>query len=122
MPETYGPVLLRRKAKKMRNETGNPKIVAPSELEKLDFKHLVVVVLTRPIRMFLFEAIVLFSCLYLSLAYGIFYGLWNPLGGRQVKLTNAQCSFRPSIPFLRSHMASTPERWGCASCPLESVR
>lgn len=43
------------------------------ELEKHDFKHIATVVLTRPIRMFFFEAIVLFSCLYLSFAYGIFY-------------------------------------------------
>lgn len=73
MPETYGPVLLRRKAKILREKTGDADIVAPADLEKRDFWDLVTVVLTRPIRMFLFEAIVLFSCLYLSLAYGIFY-------------------------------------------------
>jgi multidrug resistance protein len=73
MPETYGPVILKRKAKKMRKETGNPNIVAPSELEKQDLWEMVAVVLTRPVRMFLFEAIVLCVCLYLSLAYGIFY-------------------------------------------------
>jgi multidrug resistance protein len=73
MPETYGPVILKSKAKKMRKETGNPNIIAPSDLEKQDLRQLVVVVLTRPIRMFLFEAIVLCTCLYLSLAYGIFY-------------------------------------------------
>ena len=76
MPETYGPVILKRKAKKMRKETGNPNIVAPSELEKRDPWELVAVVLTRPIRMFLFEAIVLCVCLYLSLAYGIFYSMF----------------------------------------------
>ena len=73
MPETYGPVILKRKAKKLRKETGNPNIVAPSELEKQDLWELIAVVLTRPIRMFLFEAIVLCVCLYLSLAYAIFY-------------------------------------------------
>lgn len=73
MPETFGPVLLRRKAAKLRKETGDQKIVAPVELEKQDLWELCSVVLTRPIRMFLFEMIVLCSCLYLSLAYGIFY-------------------------------------------------
>ena len=73
MPETYGPVILQRRAKKLRKETGNPKIVAPTEVENQDLWDLIAVVLTRPIRMFLFEAIVLCSCLYLSLAYGIFY-------------------------------------------------
>ena len=73
MPETFGPVLLRRKAKKLRKETGDQNIVAPSELERKGLWEIITVVLTRPVRMFLFEAIVLFSCLYLSLAYGIFY-------------------------------------------------
>ena len=77
MPETYGPVILRQKAKRLRKETGNPNIVAPSDLEKQDLWDLVTVVLTRPIRMFLFEAIVLCVCLYLSLAYGIFYSRCN---------------------------------------------
>ena len=82
MPETYGPVLLRRKAKKLRKETGNANIVAPSELEDQDLRQLIVVVLTRPIRMFLFEAIVFCSCAYLSLAYGIFYSTWERLRPR----------------------------------------
>jgi MFS family permease len=73
MPETYGPVILKRKAKKMRKESGNSNIAAPSEVQKQDLWEVVSVVLTRPVRMFLFEAIVLCTCLYLSLAYGIFY-------------------------------------------------
>lgn len=57
----------------MRKETGNREIYAPIELEQRDMKQLVTVVLTRPIRMICFEAIVLCSCLYLSFAYAIFY-------------------------------------------------
>ncbi|GAB7353215.1 hypothetical protein MBLNU459_g3735t2 [Dothideomycetes sp. NU459] len=53
--------------------TGNKNISAPIELEQNDMKQLITVVLTRPLRMFLFEAIVLCSCLYLALAYAIFY-------------------------------------------------
>ncbi|PPJ49734.1 hypothetical protein CBER1_02860 [Cercospora berteroae] len=73
LPETYGPVLLKRKAEKLRVETGNEKIVAPIELENQSWGEFITVVLTRPVRMFLFEWIVLFSCLYLSVAYAIFY-------------------------------------------------
>ncbi|KAK5155727.1 hypothetical protein LTR04_005750 [Oleoguttula sp. CCFEE 6159] len=73
MPETYAPVVLEGRAQKMRKETGNPNIFAPIELEKKGMKQMITVVLTRPIRMFCFEAIVLFTCLYLSLAYAIFY-------------------------------------------------
>jgi len=72
MPETYGPIILKSKAKKMRKE-GNASAFAPIELEKKDMHELFVVVLTRPIRMFLFEGIVLASCLYTALVYAIFY-------------------------------------------------
>ncbi|KAL8841268.1 MAG: hypothetical protein Q9176_003361 [Flavoplaca citrina] len=73
MPETYGPAILKRKAQRMRRETGNPNIFAPIELEKKGARQMITITLTRPIRMILFEAIVLFSCLYLSIAYAIFY-------------------------------------------------
>ncbi|USW49359.1 Putative major facilitator superfamily, MFS transporter superfamily [Septoria linicola] len=73
LPETYGPVLLKHKAEKLRKETGRSDIVAPSELEEQSWTQFITVVLTRPVRMFLFEWIVLFSCLYLSVAYAIFY-------------------------------------------------
>ena len=75
--ETYGPVLLKRRAQKMRKESGNLNIRAPIELEKEDLRHIVTMVLTRPVRMFIFEPIVLFSCLYLSFVYGVFYMLFQ---------------------------------------------
>ncbi|MCJ1452410.1 hypothetical protein MMC28_002753 [Mycoblastus sanguinarius] len=73
LPETYGPTILKRRAKKMRKETGNTQIFAPMELEKKGAKQMVTVTLMRPLHMIAFEAIVLFTCLYLSLAYAIFY-------------------------------------------------
>ncbi|KAI7637083.1 MFS general substrate transporter, partial [Hortaea werneckii] len=73
MPETYGPIVLKRKAKYLREKQGDANMVAPVELQKQDLRELVVVVLTRPIRMFLFEAIVTTTCLYLSVVYAIFY-------------------------------------------------
>lgn len=57
----------------MRKETGNLNIFAPIELEEKGAKHMIAVTLTRPFRMFFFEWIVLFSCLYLAFAYGIFF-------------------------------------------------
>lgn len=73
LPETYLPVLLHRKARKLRLKTGNQEFVALCELEKHGARHMITVVLTRPFRMLIYESIVLFSCLYLSLAYAIFY-------------------------------------------------
>lgn len=56
LPETYAPVL-----------RGDGAALRP------DLRELVTKVLTRPLRMLLFESIVLFSCLYLSLIYAIYY-------------------------------------------------
>jgi multidrug resistance protein len=75
MPETYGPILLKWRAQKLRKETGDQSIVAPIELEKTDIRQIMTVVLTRPFRMILFEPIVSLTCLYLSLIYGLFY-MW----------------------------------------------
>ena len=73
LPETYGPTILKRRARKLRKETGNSNIFAPIELEKKGTKQLITVTLARPLRMFFLEWIVLFSCLYLALVYSIFY-------------------------------------------------
>ena len=48
-------------------------IFAPIELEKKGAKQMMTVTLMRPLHMIVYEAIVLFTCLYLSLAYAIFY-------------------------------------------------
>lgn len=73
IPETYAPVLLRRKAAKMRKETGNMQIIAKSELIPQTWGYIITNVMTRPFRMLVHESIVLFTCLYLSLAYAIYY-------------------------------------------------
>ncbi|GAB7341845.1 hypothetical protein MBLNU457_g0165t1 [Dothideomycetes sp. NU457] len=73
MPETYGPIILKRRAQRLRKKENNPNIVAPIELEKTDIRALMTTVLTRPVRMIMYEAIVLCSCLYLAYAYAIFY-------------------------------------------------
>jgi hypothetical protein len=66
--ETYGPTILKRRARRLRKETGDESIIAPLELEKTDLNHIVTVILTRPLRMICFEPLVLFTCLYLSYA------------------------------------------------------
>lgn len=72
LPETYGPTILKTRAQKMRKDIANPNIFAPIELEKKGVYQMMTVTLTRPLRMIAFEAIVLFTCVYLSLAYAIF--------------------------------------------------
>lgn len=73
MPESYGPVILKRRARYLRKETGNTSIVAALELQKGGAKEMITKTCTRPIRMLFSESIVLFTSVYLSLAYAIFY-------------------------------------------------
>ncbi len=73
MPETYAPVLLSRRAARLRKETGDPDIFAKSDLQKKTFRYVVTVVMTRPYRMLFQEVIVMSVSAYCALAYGIFY-------------------------------------------------
>lgn len=73
LPETYAPVLLSRRAAKIRKADPKAQVYSAADLEPHDFKQLVTRVLTRPIRMILTELIVTATCLYLSLVYAIFY-------------------------------------------------
>ncbi|KAJ9195978.1 hypothetical protein DTO164E3_6516 [Paecilomyces variotii] len=73
LPETYGPTILQRRAKLLRKETGNQSIVSPLDLQNRNLKETLWITLTRPVRMIIHESIVSFSCLYISLAYAIFY-------------------------------------------------
>ncbi|KAI0908409.1 major facilitator superfamily transporter [Ustulina deusta] len=73
LPETYAPVLLTRRAQKLRKADPTAQVYAAFELEDKDIKQVVTKVLTRPIRMILTEKIVTATCLYLALVYSIFY-------------------------------------------------
>ncbi|KAI9842675.1 MAG: hypothetical protein M1837_006960 [Sclerophora amabilis] len=73
MPETYAPIILKTRAKKMREAQGHTHIDAPLDLEDHGLKHMLLVTLTRPIRMIFFEAIISFTCLYISLCYALYY-------------------------------------------------
>ena len=73
LPETYGPIILKKRAERMRNESENPNVFAAIELEKKGPRQMMTVTLMRPLHMIFHEAIVLFTCLYLSIVYAIFY-------------------------------------------------
>ncbi|KAI1112744.1 major facilitator superfamily transporter [Nemania sp. NC0429] len=73
LPETYAPVLLTRRAQKLRKADPTLQVYAAFELEDKDIKQVVTKVLTRPLRMIVSELIVTATCLYLALVYAIFY-------------------------------------------------
>ncbi|KKY20900.1 putative polyamine transporter 3 [Phaeomoniella chlamydospora] len=111
MPESYAPILLRRKAKQLRSQTGNPNIVARFELEPQTWRYLATTVLSRPFHMLIHESIVLFTCIYISLAYGILY-LFFQAYPIIFQGTNSVYHFTP----LQSGLAFIPIGIGACLC------
>ncbi|KAJ9664495.1 hypothetical protein H2198_000146 [Neophaeococcomyces mojaviensis] len=72
-PEVYGPVLLKRKAERVRKETGNSIYYHPHEELKLDFKSIVTKQLSRPLLMLTTEPMVTCIAFYASFVYGVLY-------------------------------------------------
>ncbi|KAJ4138678.1 hypothetical protein NW768_002531 [Fusarium equiseti] len=78
LPETFGPTILARRAKKIRKDaqktgSANGETYAAIELEAKGWRNLMSVVLVRPIHMLFTELIVAASSLYIALAYSIYY-------------------------------------------------
>ena len=60
----------------MRKESKYINVFAAIELEKKGARQMMTVTLMRPVHMIVHEAIVLFTCLYLAIAYAIYYLLF----------------------------------------------
>ena len=73
LPETFAPILLSRRAKKMRQKDPSSRAIAPRDLETTDMHQLFTVILARPLKMLFHEPIVAAICAYLALVYAIFY-------------------------------------------------
>ncbi|THD00174.1 hypothetical protein EYZ11_000365 [Aspergillus tanneri] len=72
-PESYLPVILSRKAARLRKETGNKNIVAATDNQKKSLRYILTVIMMRPYRMLFQETIVACVCLYSTLVYAIYY-------------------------------------------------
>ncbi|RGP68151.1 hypothetical protein FSPOR_5495 [Fusarium sporotrichioides] len=78
MRETYAYTILDRKTKKLRKETGNPKL--RSALAKdITTKELFSMAMVRPTKMLLFAPIVSLLSLYMALVYGYLYLLFTAI-------------------------------------------
>ncbi|POV94904.1 hypothetical protein PSHT_15959 [Puccinia striiformis] len=75
--ETYSPILLSRKAKKIRKETGDLKFYSAHEKADYSFKAVVRRTIFRPFEMIFTEPILMFVTIYLALVYGLLYGLFE---------------------------------------------
>ena len=73
LPEVYSPVLLHRKACRLRRETGDSRYYHPHENEKLDFHSIITKHLARPLRMLFTEPMVTAIALYASFVYALLY-------------------------------------------------
>lgn len=73
MPELYGPVLLGKKAKRLRKETGDQRYWHPHEEQKLDVNSVVTKHLARPLRMLVTEPMVTCIAFYASFVYALLY-------------------------------------------------
>ena len=75
VPETYAPVLLARRAKRLRHETGNWALHAKHEERRVDLKEIAQRYLTRPTKMMFQEPILALLTIYLAFIFGEHYNL-----------------------------------------------
>ncbi|KAF2746861.1 synaptic vesicle transporter [Sporormia fimetaria CBS 119925] len=73
VPETYAPTLLKKRAKKLRKETGNEKYVTEEDLDMRPLKERLMIFLVRPFQLLFLEPIVLLISVYMSVLYGLLY-------------------------------------------------
>ncbi|KAL6245921.1 spermine transporter [Rhinocladiella similis] len=76
IPETYAPIILKRRAKKLRKETGDPNIITEQEKVKLTLRDIVRTSLVRPITMILTEPVLDLMCMYIVLIYAMLYAFF----------------------------------------------
>jgi MFS transporter, DHA1 family, multidrug resistance protein len=79
VPETSGPTILYYEAKRRREETGNGELMSEAETKQKDLKvgSLLWNALVKPWEMNLKDPALLFTTLYLGLAYGVFYSFFE---------------------------------------------
>ncbi|KAI9720554.1 MAG: hypothetical protein M1828_005638 [Chrysothrix sp. TS-e1954] len=73
LPETFGPLLLKRKAVSLRRETGDEAYWHPHENEKMRFNNIATKYLSRPLRMLILEPMVTCLAVYAAFVYGLLF-------------------------------------------------
>ncbi|KAF5627242.1 multidrug resistance [Fusarium tjaetaba] len=73
VPETYAPVILEKRAKKLRKQTGDDSYVAEHELAQHTFGEIAQIYLARPLRLLATEPIVTLFAIYAAILYGLLY-------------------------------------------------
>ncbi|KAI5358126.1 putative major facilitator superfamily, MFS transporter superfamily [Septoria linicola] len=73
LPELYAPVILKRKAARLRKQTGDQRHWHPHEAERMTPSNILTKYFSRPIRMLVTEPMVTCIACYASYVYGILY-------------------------------------------------
>ncbi|KAH8701967.1 putative MFS multidrug transporter [Talaromyces proteolyticus] len=73
VPETYTPMLLKERAKKLRKSENDSSYVTEQELDSRPTAEKLRIFLLRPFQLLFLEPIVLFISLYMSVLYGLLY-------------------------------------------------
>ncbi|EWZ95799.1 hypothetical protein FOWG_03343 [Fusarium oxysporum f. sp. lycopersici MN25] len=73
VPETYAPVILEKRAKKLQKQTGDDSYIAEHELAQHTFKEIAQIYLARPLRLLVTEPIVTLFAIYAAILYGLLY-------------------------------------------------
>ncbi|CAI5756930.1 unnamed protein product [Candida verbasci] len=76
IPETYAPVILKRRAKKLRKETGNLNIMTEQEVTPQSFKEMVNECLVRPLKFVITEPVLDLVCAFVALIYALLYAFF----------------------------------------------
>ncbi|ODV81755.1 MFS general substrate transporter [Suhomyces tanzawaensis NRRL Y-17324] len=76
LPETYAPAILKKRAKKLRKETGNQNIMTEQEAHPLTLKQLINDNLIRPLRFIIEEPVLDLMCAFVALIYSLLYAFF----------------------------------------------
>lgn len=77
LPETYAPIILAKKAKRLRKETGEDRWYAPIERKQTDFRTRLNDIVFKPFIMLALEPMLLVTTIYMSFVYGVVYLLFE---------------------------------------------
>ncbi|KAK9467095.1 major facilitator superfamily domain-containing protein [Lipomyces arxii] len=76
IPETYAPVILKRRAARLRTETGNMNIMTEQERLKMPLSEVIRTVLVRPVMLIMTEPVLDLMNLYIVLIYSLLYAFF----------------------------------------------
>ena len=92
VPETYAPILLSRRAAKLRKLTGDDRYTTEQQVDKRSFAQRLRIFLLRPFQLLFGELIVFFVSLYMSILYGLLYIFFVAVSIALEPVVSKQCN------------------------------